>query len=38
LVCDRLIHFELQRFFNQASVDLGTLYDNDARQKARRAR
>lgn len=28
-------YFELQRFFNQASVDLGTLYDEDARIKAR---
>jgi hypothetical protein len=28
-------YFELQRFFNQASVDLGALYDQDARIKAR---
>ena len=28
-------YFELQRFFNQASVDLGALYDQDARMKAR---
>jgi hypothetical protein len=28
-------YFELQRFFNQASVDLSTLFDEDARIKAR---
>jgi hypothetical protein len=28
-------YFELQRFFNQASVDLGTLFDEDARTRAR---
>src|SRR5262249_17164803 len=28
-------YFELQRFFNQASVDLSTLYNEDARKKAR---
>ncbi len=26
-------YFELQRFFNQASVDLSTMFDKDARQK-----
>ncbi|HRI68294.1 MAG TPA: peptidoglycan-binding domain-containing protein [Polyangium sp.] len=30
-------YFELQRFFNQASVDLSTMYDKDARQKAKNA-
>lgn len=30
-------YFELQRFFNQASVDLSTMYDKDARMKARGA-
>ncbi|MDI3284725.1 hypothetical protein [Polyangium sp. 15x6] len=28
-------YFELQRFFQQASVDLSTMYDRDARMKAR---
>jgi len=28
-------YFELQRYFNQASVDLSTMYDKDARMKAR---
>lgn len=28
-------YFELQRYFNQASVDLTTMYDKDARAKAR---
>jgi hypothetical protein len=30
-------YFELQRFFNQASVDLSTMYDKDARQKSKGA-
>jgi hypothetical protein len=30
-------YFELQRHFNQASVDLSTMYDKDARMKARGA-
>lgn len=30
-------YFELQRFFNQASVDLSTMYDKDARQKTKGA-
>ena len=28
-------YFELQRFFNQASVDLSAMYDKDARNKAK---
>lgn len=30
-------YFELQRFFNQASVDLSTIYDKEARLKAKSA-
>ncbi|HRI65211.1 MAG TPA: hypothetical protein PK156_13270, partial [Polyangium sp.] len=30
-------YFELQRFFNQASVDLSAMYDNDARQQHKNA-
>lgn len=30
-------YFELQRYFNQASVDLSAMFDKDARQKAKNA-